>query len=331
MNMNLTETFPKGYAEVRNSPKMTGKFYLVAILGVIIEAMVLFFFSMMAMDDSVEWTGELLLYVALVVVLPVVIFMEGIVGARIWSKERICFDDETILLNLRFKRPKAVKWSELGGMVRTGSMGFILVDRTGKKVVAADISMTNYNAFYNMAIRQCKDYKKEQKKEQTGTFLANTGRLGFEPGYLFLAMLFGSGISVFIMAGIVELSHRVLEIERFLESLSVGKIFLLMAFLPAVALCIFLPLQIRRYWKYSDHGLELCYVFREKVQLGWGQIRRVEVKVIKTPQGESYSFVLYTASGKYSSENLLTKGNQDFKLQVERMAQLYGFEVVICR
>ena len=328
MNINLGETFPKGYTEVRNSTKMVQKFYVVAIMGVIIEGMALFFLYMMRMDDSVEWTGELYLYVGAAMILPVVIFVEGIVGAGMVSKQCICFDGETIFLNLKFRRPKTVKWSELGGMVRKGSIGFILVDRMGKNVAAADISMTNYNAFYNMAIRQCKDYKKEWKKEQTGAVLANTGRLGFEPGYIILGILLSLGISTFLMAGIVELSNRVLEIERFVQSLSIGKVILMMAVLPVVALCICLPLQIRRYWKYSDYGLELCYVFRKKEQLSWAQIRRVQIEVMKTRQGESYGFVLYTSSGKFASGNLLTKGNQDFKLQVERMSELYGFEVV---
>lgn len=331
MNNNFSEIFPKGYEEVRNSPKIAAKFYLVAVIAVCIEAMVLFFWYMMGMDDSVEWTGELLLYVGAAVVLPVVIFVEGIVGARIVSRECIRFDNETILLNLKFRKPTEVKWSRLGGMARTGSMGFWLVDREGKKVVAADITMTNYNAFYDMAIRQCKDYKKEQKKEKTGTFLANTGRLGMDSAYMILVVLFGFGISTCIMAGLVELSGRVPEIHRFVQTLSIGKVCLIMACLPAVGLCIFLPLQIRRYWKYSDHGLEICYVFRKKVQLSWAQIRRVEVGTMKTQQGESYDFALYTSTEKYSSKNLLTKGSLDFKLQVERMADLYGFEVVMRR
>lgn len=328
MNINLKDIFPKGYAEVRNSPKIMLKFYVVAILGVVIEVMVQIFLGLMRMDDGIEWTGELRLYVALAVVLPVVIFAAGIAGAAMVSKQRICFDEETIFLNMKFRRPKMVKWSELGGMVRTGSIGFILLDRMGKNVAAADITMTNYNAFYDMAIRQCKDYKKEQKKEQTGTVLANTGRLGFEPGYIILAMLVGLGISVFAMAGIVELSNRIWEIERFVQSLSIGKVILMMAVLPVVALCVCLLLQKRRYWKYTDYGLELYYVFRKKEQLSWAQIRRVQVKVMKTQQGESYGFVLYTSAGKFASGNLLTKGNQDFKLQVERMAESYGFEVI---
>lgn len=327
MDIDLAETFPKGYTEVRNSTKMIQKFYVVAIMGVIIEGMVLFFLYMMRMDDSVEWTGELYLYVGAAMILPVVIFVEGIVGARMILKQRICFDRETIFLNLKFRRPKTVKWSELGGMVRKGSIGFILVDRVGKNIAAADISMTNYNAFYNMAIRQCKDYKKERKKEQTGAVLANTGRLGFEPGYIILGILLSLGISTFLMAGIVELSNRILEVEHFVQNLSAGKVILMMAVLPVVVLGICVPLQVRRYWKYSDYGLELCYVFRNKEQLSWAQIRRVQIEVMKTRQGESYSFVLYTSSGKFASGNLLTKGNQDFKLQVERMAELYGFEV----
>lgn len=331
MNNNLSETFPKGYVEVRNSPKIAAKFYLLAVMAVLIEAMVLSFLYMMGMDDSVEWTGELLLYVGAAVVLPAVIFVEAIVGARIVSQESIRFDNETILLNLKFRRPTEVKWSRLGGMVRTGSMGFLLVDREGKKVVAADITMTNYNAFYDMAIRQCKDYKKEQKKEKTGTFAANTGRLGMDPAYMILVVLFGFGISTCIMAALVELSGRVPEIDRFVQSLSIGKVCLMMSCLPTVGLCIFLPLQIRRCWKYSDHGLEICYVFRKKVQLSWAQIRRVEIEVMKTQQGESYGFVLYTSSEKYSSKNLLTKGSLDFKLQVGRMEDLYGFEVRIYR
>ena len=328
MNGSLAGKFPRGCVEVRNSPKIAAKFIVVSILGVVIEVMVWFFLGMMAMDDSVEWTGELIVYVALAVVLPVVIFVEGIVGARIVSRERIYFDKETIFLDLKFRKPKEVKWSLLGGMVKTGSMGFTLVDREGKKVVSADITMENYNAFYDMAIRQCKDYKKEQKKEKTGTFSANTGKLGMEPGWILLAVLFATGISAVIMSGIVEMSQRSLAVARFEQSLSIGKVCLIMAVLPSIALLVLLPLQIRRYWKYSDHGLELGYVFRKPVQLSWAQIQRVSVGVIKTQQGESYDFILYTAFGQYSSKRLLTKGNRDFKLQVERMAQLYGFEIV---
>ncbi|MCM1185699.1 MAG: hypothetical protein NC251_04400 [Lachnoclostridium sp.] len=328
MSANLSEQFPEGCVEVRNSPKIETKFMIVSILGVVIEEMVLVFLGLMCMDDSVEWTGELIFYVSLAVVLPVVIVAEGIAGARLVSRERIYFDKETILLNLKFRKPKVVKWSLLGGMVKTGSVGFTLVDREGKRVVAADITMINYNAFYDMAIRQCKDYKKEQQKEKTGTFSANTGRLCMDPGLILLAVLFAMGISAFIMSGIVEMSRHSLAVALFEQSLSAGKVCLIMAVLPTAALLVLLPLQTRRYWKYSDHGLELSYVFRKPVQLSWAQITRVEVKVIKTERGESYGFILYTAFDQYSSGNLLTKGNRDFKLQVERMAELYGFEIV---
>lgn len=327
MKTDLTETFPKGYVEVRNSSKIKRKFYAMAILGVFIEGMIYFFLFMMRMDDSVEWTGKLQFYVGAAAVLPLVIIAAGIAGAWMTSKQCICFDAETIFLNMKFCSQKKVKWSELGGMVRTGNIGFILVDKTGKNITVADITMTNYNAFYNMAIRQCKDYEKEQIKEQTGAVPANSGRLGMEPGYIVVAVLSCFGISAFMMAGIVELFHRYLEIERFVESLSAGKVFLMIAFLPAAALCVCLPLQRRRYWTYSDYGLELCYVFRKKEQLSWTQIRRVQIKVMKTQQGENYGFVLYTSSEKFASGKLLTKGNRNFRLQVEQMSKKYGFEV----
>ena len=332
----LAEIFPEGYTEVRNSPETARKFYGVAILGVVIECMALFFFGMILMDDGVEWTGKLFVYVALCAALPILIVVEGMVGARLVSRERICFDKKTIFIDLKFHQPREVKWSQLGGFVR-GRMGeFSLVDREGRKVAAADFTMPNYYDFYNMAIRRCKDYKKEQKREKTGKFGEEGGRLRMEPGYIVAAVLIGFGISVLVMTGLVELSKKVPEIGYFVQSLSMGKVCLIMMFLPTVAVCLLLLMYIKRYWKYSDYGLELSYVFRKKVELGWEQIKRVEIGVMKSVSGENYDFVLYTFDGinsaaKYSSRNLLTQGNHDFKLQVERMAELYGFEVVMKR
>lgn len=315
------------YTVLRNSSKMTARFYLVTGLMVFMELMVWFFLSMMGMDDSVEWTGELIFYVALCLILPVVGAAAGIAGAKIRSESRIYFDEETIVADLKFHKPVEVRWSELGGIVRSGSTGFSLMDKGGRRVVSADNTMENYNAFYDMAIQKCRDYKRELKKERTGTFGGSGGKLCIDAGYAVLAFFIGMGISAFAITGILELQKAFFEAAAFFENFPPWGYGVIFAVFPVLGLSAVLILRAGHCWIFSDSGLKLCRLWGKTVLLGWGQIQRVEVENTKKAAGESFCFTLHTALGKYESGNLLSKGSRDFLLQVERMAERYGFEI----
>lgn len=315
------------YTVLRNSPKLTVKFYMVTGLMILMEAMVWFFLSMMSMDDSVEWTGELIFYVVLCLILPVVGAAAGIVGAKTRSESRIYFDGEMIVVDLKFHKPREVRWSELGGIVRSGTMGFSLVDKGGRRLVSAENTMENYNAFYDMAIRKCKDYKKELKKERTGTFDENGGKLCIDAGFALLAFLTGMGISVLTITGILELQKRFYGAAAFFENFPPWGYGAIFAFFPILGLSAVLILRARHCWIFSDSGLELCLLSGKTVRLGWGQIRKIEVENTKNAAEECLCFTLHTAFGKYESGKFLSKGSRDFMLQAERMAERYGFEI----
>lgn len=316
------------FITVSNSPAIAAKFFILAGLGIILECMVIFFIYIMWQDDGVEWTAELRLYVAAALILPVLIAVLGIVGGKGYLQGRILFDGEKILVKNAFRTVREISWNSLGGIVKNGGTGFTLMDKSGKRVLAANNTMLNYNAFYDTAIRKCRDYRKDRQRESTGAFAGNAGRLRVDSGYPVLTFTLCLAASVFIMGGIMALVQENAEADEFFQVFPAWAYILIMAFFPVAGLCVELPIQFRKYWEYTDYEIVIHSVWGRQARLSWGQINRAEISAFRTPAGENYGFTLYTASGIFRSGKLLTKGNANLVRHMERMAEKYGFMLV---
>ena len=315
-NKRQIRRIPEGMGIVCQPP---GKRYVLYAMGVIVVVVVGFFTVLYIMDGAPE--NARFMFGLCIAVALFTLFIT-VLGGNMMARDCVYFDGEKIQIEKPFKKPQIYKWSEIRKIDGDidNSLNLYLYD--GKKVLALNCGLINYNQFLKMLKLVCPellaDYYQTQSYEKPQKCVLRYGgeyyvlvALGFVITAMYLALILSGDSS-----GLLDEMLHAEQSELF--SLWFGPVCGLVSI-------IFLFILLNTSIRYSGEKMVIKYLLRKKRELYWRQIYKIEISWEKR-QGEEFwkKLRLYTPEKVYVINlQQLTGGKAAFLEELDRMMERY--------
>lgn len=184
-------------------------------------------------------------------------------GGYIFYAKHVFFDEEELIVGRPFRSMLHVKWQEISRM-ETKKTRLLLYGADGKKLVAANPALENFDLFSDMAKRMC-----SAKVQRKGNGWENGERV-MERRMAFKAMLAFAALLFFLFTVTVFVGGY-----GFAEVFTRGDLFFLPLLFAAGAAALFYAIFLRvEKIRYTKEEITFCSLFGKK-KFSWRDLRKI--------------------------------------------------------
>ena len=267
-NKRQISRIPEGMGIMCQPP---GKRYVMYALGVVVFVTVMFFSVLFIMDGAPESARGMW---GLCVAVAVLTLALCIFCGNIMARDCVYFNGEEFQIAKAFRKPRIVKWYEIQRVDGNFDDHVNLYLTDGTKILAASVSLVNYEQFCKILKIKCPNAVSGYYKEKTYDH-SKKRILRWGSEYYVLAVM---GILILAMYLVMIAQAGSGEVlQEILESQPHGLFALLFAPVCGAVSLILLFVMCNSKIQYSEEKLILKYPLRRKRELLWRNIRSVEL------------------------------------------------------